>query len=245
MKNQQNSLKYRAYFIAVFSLLSSASVMAGLASGIATRGLTSATSKVIRNSISSHSPSSNSEGEFNSLSAAIPQGITDVQGKKAAFIINAVHRYRLGNSLPQDQRLSTAAFDKIKAEFSGGVSTNDKLYIRRVSNLHMFCQLEAELYILSLLKNAAVPPDYVSSESKSHANNMRKCTAHMKALPGIPSDFSISYIDVLKKYDTAEFKASLIGVKPGDSTSSSIKLLVEGMRGVRELMGNDLAVILN
>ena len=67
----------------------------------------------------------------------------------------------------------------------------------------------------------------------------------MNALPGMTAGFSVGYSEVLKEIDSAEVKAGLVGVKPGESTSTAIGLMAEELRSVREKTGDDLGIICN
>jgi hypothetical protein len=244
VKNKPNFPRYRAYILAVFTLLSSSPVLAGLASGIAAIVVTKTVSKEVQKSISERQEPSKRDVEFKSFFNAIPQDFNDKQGASASIIISTVYKYHLGNALPREQRVTATHFNKTRAQFLK-ISSNDKFYIRSVVNLYIFCQIEAELYISNILRGANGFSAHDFAQSRAYTANLYKCADRMKTLPGIHADFSTGYSEIINKYQSVEFKASLMGVKPGDSKYTTINLIIEGLRSAREKTANDLDIILN
>lgn len=222
---------------AIAGFLISSVAHAGLASRIASEVAPVIGSKVSRKAIHEQSKESPPKSEFDRLSNSIPSDLTEKQGKRASVLISVVYRYRLGNTLPPEQRVSNSDFKTLTSRFSDKVPKVEKSKIEPVVRLHMFCQRQAELYITSLLPDAQQSGG--ASSQADHANNLRRCSTRMSQLPGVPSDFSMGYSEILKKFESAEMKANLRALKPGDSALTSVSLMVKGLKTVREQMDSD------
>jgi hypothetical protein len=105
----------------------------------------------------------------------------------------------------------------------------------------MFCQRQAEMFIASLLpgsqQSAAV------SAQSDYASNLRRCSNRMNQIPGVPPDFALGYTEVLEKFESSKVRAGLKALKPGDSTLTSVSLMVKGLKNVREQMDTDFKLI--
>lgn len=223
--------------LAIAGYLISSTAHAGLASRIASEVAPVIGSKVTRKAVNDQNKDPVPPSDFERLSNAIPADLTERQGKSASALISVVHRYRLGDTLPLEQRVSSSDFKTLISRFSEKVSKSEKAKIEPVVRLHMFCQRQAELFISSLLPDS--PQSAAASSQSEYASNLKRCSNRMNQIPGIPPDFSLGYSEILKKFESAEVKAGLKALKPGDSTLTSVSLMVKGLKNVREQMDTD------
>jgi hypothetical protein len=227
---------------AIAICLASFAAQAGIASRIAAEVAPVIGSKVSRKAIHEQNKDKPTVSEFDRLANAIPANLTEKQGKSASVLISVVYRHRLGDALPPDQRVSRSDFKTLTTRFSEKVSKADKISIEPVIKLHMFCQRQTELYIESLLPNSQEQASREASQNE-YRDNLKRCSAKMDQLPGVPSDFSTGYSEVLKKFESSDVKAGLKALRPGDSTLANVSLMVKGLKSVREQMDNDFRSI--
>lgn len=223
-----------AYLVASFA-------HAGLAGRIVSEVAPVIGSKVSRKAVNDQNKDSTPRSEFERLSDAILGDLTERQGKSASVLISVVYRYRLGDTLPPELRVSSSDFKTLMSRFSDKVSKSEKAKIEPVVRLHMFCQRQAEMFITSLLPGSQQSAA-VSAQSE-YASNLMRCSNRMNQIPGVPPDFSLGYTEILEKFGSSEVRTGLKTLKPGDSTLTSVSLMVKGLKNVREQMDTDFKLI--
>ena len=144
-------------------------------------------SKVTRTAVNDQNKDQVPPSDFERLLNAIPADLTERQGKSTSALISVVYRYRLGDTLPLEQRVSSSDFKPLVSHLSEKASKSEKAKIEPVVRLHMFCQRQAELFIASLLPDS--PQSATASSQSEYAGNLKRCSNRMNQIPGFPPDF--------------------------------------------------------
>jgi len=79
-------------------------------------------SKVTRTAVNDQNKDQVPPSDFERLLNAIPADLTERQGKSTSALISVVYRYRLGDTLPLEQRVSSSDFKTLVARFSEKVA---------------------------------------------------------------------------------------------------------------------------